>query len=80
MQHTIYVIKVINSFITCHLREVENHQVSMIPILIAFCKELHNKIEFETIVKVFTSGVGFPVAEHFNETAGPGCNVCSIKL
>lgn len=27
-----------------------------------------------------TSGVGFPVAEHFSETAGPGCKVCSIKL
>lgn len=25
-------------------------------------------------------GVGLPAAEHFNETAGPGCNVCSIKL
>lgn len=25
-------------------------------------------------------GDGFPAAEHFNETAGPGCNVCSIKL
>lgn len=27
-----------------------------------------------------TSGVGFPVAEHFSETAGPGCKVCSMKL
>lgn len=25
-------------------------------------------------------GVGFPDAEHFKLTAGPGCNVCSIKL
>lgn len=25
-------------------------------------------------------GVGFPAALHFKETAGPGCNVCSIKL
>lgn len=25
-------------------------------------------------------GVGFPAAEHFNDTAGPGCRVCSIKL
>lgn len=25
-------------------------------------------------------GVGFPAAEHFKLTAGPGCNVCSIKL
>lgn len=27
-----------------------------------------------------TCGVGFPAAEHFNETAGPGCSVCSMKL
>lgn len=27
-----------------------------------------------------TCGVGLPVAEHFNDTAGPGCNVCSMKL
>lgn len=27
-----------------------------------------------------TSGVGLPVALHFKETAGPGCNVCSMKL
>lgn len=25
-------------------------------------------------------GVGFPAAEHFKLTAGPGCKVCSIKL
>lgn len=27
-----------------------------------------------------TCGVGFPAAEHFSETAGPGWSVCSIKL
>lgn len=26
-----------------------------------------------------TWGVGFPAAEHFNDTAGPGWSVCSIK-
>lgn len=25
------------------------------------------------------SGVGFPEAEHFSETAGPGCKVCSMN-
>jgi hypothetical protein len=25
-------------------------------------------------------GVGLPVAEHFSDTAGPGCKVCSMKL
>lgn len=25
-------------------------------------------------------GVGFPAAEHFKLTAGPGCSVCSMKL
>lgn len=27
-----------------------------------------------------TLGVGLPAALHFNETAGPGCKVCSMKL
>lgn len=27
-----------------------------------------------------TCGVGLPAAEHFSETAGPGCSVCSMKL
>lgn len=27
-----------------------------------------------------TCGVGLPEALHFNETAGPGWSVCSIKL
>lgn len=26
-----------------------------------------------------TCGVGLPAAEHFKDTAGPGCNVCSMK-
>jgi hypothetical protein len=26
-----------------------------------------------------TCGVGFPAAEHFKDTAGPGCSVCSMK-
>lgn len=27
-----------------------------------------------------TCGVGFPAAEHFNDTAGPGWRVCSMKV
>lgn len=39
---------------------------------------IHLKIK--TMCTYAIWGVGLPAAEHFRETAGPGCNVCSIKL
>lgn len=47
--------------------EYQSHRVSMKPE-----KFILNKRERKNMKKVFTSGVGLPDAEHFNDTAGPG--------
>lgn len=67
-----------------HLRKLLYGYVLPHAIVYVYIHRLHIYLPFEGNGKPSsvhaTCGVGLPAAEHFSETAGPGCSVCSIKL